>query len=254
MSGYFQRLMNRGAGTLIHPLSRLPYAAAPESEPLGDSGELATAPRAWEQPQSAGRAEGSAAVAAPAPHHEVPAALLRPPAPRMSSDATAEQSDATLAPEVSPPLIRTFVLGTGVTSVPRKVPSMPVAQAVEAQTAVSQQPPLERVEEYQVNEVSESFRLMTPRTLANAVAPFESPPESGAGRVQATHPGLKNRPSVRTPKNQPGMSAAPEVHVSIGRIEVTAVQAPTPTKGKSTIGRKAMSLDAYLAKRQEDRA
>ena len=224
MSGYFQRLMNRGASAdvLIHPLSRLPYAAASESEPLGDRGEFATALRA-------GRAEGPAAVAAPGPHHEVPAAL---------------------APELSPPSIRTFVLGERIASVSRKVPSMPVAQAVEAQTAVSQQPPLERVEEHQVNEVSESFRLMTPRTLANAVAPFESPPESGAGRVQAAHPGLKNRPSVRTQKNQSGMSAAPEVHVTIGRIEVTAVTS-VPAQRRAAIPRKpAMSLDDYLARRQ----
>ena len=188
MSGYFQRLMNRGADAdaFIHPLSRLPYAAAPESEPLGDSGELATAPRAWEQPQSAGRAEGPAAVAAPAPHHEVPAAL---------------------APELSPPSIRT-------------------------------------------NEVSESFRLMTPRTLVNAVAPFGSPPESEAGRVQAAHPGLKNRPSVRTPKNQPGMSAAPEVHVSIGRIEVTAVTSAAAQRRAAIPRKPAMSLDDYLARRQ----
>ena len=231
MSGYFQRLMNRRAGTdaLIHPLSRLPYAAIPESEPLGDSGELATAPRAWEQPQNIGPAEGPAAVAAHGPHHEVPAAL---------------------APELSPPSIRTFVLGERIASVSRKAPSMPVAQAVEAQTAVSQQPPLERVEEHQVNEVSESFRMMTPRTLANAVAPFESPPESGAGRVQAAHPGLKNRPSVRTQKNQSGMSAAPEVHVTIGRIEVTAVTS-APAHWRAAISRKpAMSLDDYLARRQ----
>ena len=233
MSGYFQRLMNRGACALIHPLSRLPYAAIPESEPLGDSGELATAPRAWEQPQSAGRAEGLAAVAATALDHEVHAALLRPP-----------------APEILPPLTRTFVLEEGGTSVPRKVPPMPVAQAVEAQTAVSQQPPLECVEEHPVNEVFEPFHLMTPGTLANAVAPFWSPSQSRAGRVQAAHPGLKNRPSVRTPKNQPGMTAEPEVHVSIGRIEVTAVTA-APAQRRAAIPRKpAISLDDYLARRQ----
>jgi hypothetical protein len=252
MSGYFQRLMNRGAGaeTLIHPLSRLPYAAAPESEPLDDGGELATAPRAWERQQGDERAEGSAAVAAPEPDHGVLAALLRPPAPGMSSDATKEQSDAALLPEASPPLIRTVVLGEGIVSVPREAPSMPIAQAVEAQPAVSQQPPLKRVEEHPVNEVSESFRLMTPRILANAVAPFGSPPESRAGRVQATHASLKNRPSSYTLKNQPGMSAEPEVHVNIGRIEVTAVT-EAPAQRRAAIPRKpAMSLDDYLARRQ----
>ncbi len=219
MSGYFQRLMNRGASAdvLIHPLSRLPYAAASESEPLGDRGEFATALRA-------GRAEGPAAVAAPAPQQEAHAALL---------------------PEVSPPRIRTCVLKEGVASLAHKAPSLPVAE-----TALSQQPPVERVEEHQMNEASESFRLMTPHTSVNAVAPFGSPPESEAGRVQVAHPGLKSRPSVRTPKNQLGMSAAPEVHVTIGRIEVTAVTS-VPAQRRAAIPRKpAMSLDDYLARRQ----
>ena len=143
-----------------------------------------------------------------------------------------------------PPLIQTQALEVEIAS-RRTVPT-----TLAAHTVAPPQPPLERVEEHQVNEVSESFRLMTPRTLANAVAPFESPPESGAGRVQAAHPGLKNRPSVRTPKNQSGMSAAPEVHVSIGRIEVTAVTS-APAQRRAAIPRKpAMSLDDYLARRQ----
>jgi hypothetical protein len=44
-----------------------------------------------------------------------------------------------------------------------------------------------------------------------------------------------------------------EVHVHIGRIEVTAVhEAPTP-KAKPSAARKPMSLDDYLARRKEDR-
>jgi hypothetical protein len=234
MSGYFQRLMNRGAGVdaLIHPLSRLPYAAVPESEPFADSGELATAQRAWEEPQGAGRAKDSAAVPAPAPDHEVLAASLRPP-----------------APEISPLLTRTFELKEGVTSLRRKVPTMSVAQAAEEPTAVSQQLPLERGEEHPVNGAFEPFHLLMPRTLANVVAPFGSP-QSWAGCVQATHPGLKDHVSAHAQKNQPGMSAEPEVHVSIGRIEVTAVTA-APAQRRAAIPRKpTMSLDAYLARRQ----
>lgn len=40
-----------------------------------------------------------------------------------------------------------------------------------------------------------------------------------------------------------------EVHVTIGRIEITAVHAPQPAKPSPSPGKKPVSLDEYLAKR-----
>lgn len=248
MSGYFQRLLARGAGAgaEIHPLSRLPHAGLPETEPLtlgSSSGEFADAP-----PQSPGQTERHAAVAeSPAPRPETPAALLRPPAPQMSKATAAEESAAMLTAPNLPPLIQTQALEVEIAS-RRTVPTTPAAH-----TVAPPQPPLERAAERFADESPESFRLMAPRSLAHDADPSWPPlsfaPEAGAGRVQAATLALQARPSMRTQKNVPGKTETPEVHVSIGRIEVTAVQAPAPPKRKPATSRKALSLDDYLAQR-----
>lgn len=250
MSGYFQRLLARsaGAGAEIHPLSRLPHAGLPETEPLtlGSSGEFADAP-----PQSPGQTERHAAVAeSPAPRPATPAALLRPPAPQMSKATAAEESAAMLTAPNLPPLIQTQALEVEIAS-RRTVPTTPAAH-----TVAPPQPPLERAAERFADEspeAPESFRLMVPHSLAHDADPSWPPlsfaPEAGAGRVQAATLALQARPSMRTQKNVPGKTETPEVHVSIGRIEVTAVQAPAPPKRKPATSRKALSLDDYLAQR-----
>ena len=45
-----------------------------------------------------------------------------------------------------------------------------------------------------------------------------------------------------------------EVHVHIGRIEITAVQPPAPAKRASRKGQAPLSLDDYLARRKGDGA
>ena len=149
-----------------------------------------------------------------------------------------------------PPLIQTQALEVEIAS-RRTVPTTPAAH-----TVAPPQPPLERAAERFADEspeVPESFRLMAPRSLAHDADPSWPPlsfaPEAGAGRVQAATLALQARPSMRTQKNVPGKTEAPEVHVSIGRIEVTAVQAPAPPKRKPATSRKALSLDDYLAQR-----
>jgi len=70
--------------------------------------------------------------------------------------------------------------------------------------------------------------------------------------VSSTEPPRK--PSARL-RNQPMENREPktiennEVHVTIGRIEITAVHTPQPTKPAPSSAKKPMSLDDYLAKR-----
>ena len=146
-----------------------------------------------------------------------------------------------------PPLIQTQALEVEIAS-QRTVPTTPAAH-----TVAPPQPPLERAAERFANEAPESFRLMAPRRLAHDADPSWPPlsfaPEAGARRLQAATLALQARPSMRTQKNVPGKTETPEVHVSIGRIEVTAVQAPAPPKRKPATSRKALSLDDYLAQR-----
>jgi hypothetical protein len=58
-------------------------------------------------------------------------------------------------------------------------------------------------------------------------------------------------PSQR--RTETGEQSEPDVHVTIGRIEVTAVQPPTPQKRPEPTGKKPMSLEEYLSRRQQGR-
>jgi hypothetical protein len=64
-----------------------------------------------------------------------------------------------------------------------------------------------------------------------------------------------NEPAVisrrATPLQSRTMDAAePPIHVTIGRIEVTAMTQAAPAKRLTAPGKPAMSLDDYLARRQ----
>lgn len=268
MSGYFQRLMARGAGAgaEVHPLSRLPFVGLATAEPLGGSGEFTATSHPWDQPQPAGQPERNHTVAeAPALRPEPPAALLRPPAPQISNAATVEETAAALAPQIPPLLIQTHALGVE-TSFVRRPPSImpaPPALAAPSQSILTQQPPMERATTVRdapleraaarhADEASDSFRLMAPASSGLAHDAIPSPgfsPTAGVGRVQAANPTLPARPSVRPQKAERAQAEANEVHVSIGRIEITAVQAPASPKRKPATIRKARSLDDYLAQR-----
>lgn len=267
MSGYFQRLMARGAGSgdEVHPLSRLPFAGMATAELLGGSGEFTATPRSWDQPQPAGHPERNLTVAEiPASRSEPPAALLRPPAPKISNAATVEEPAAAPAPQIPPLLIQTHALGVETasvrrppsimpaapTSMRRPPPIIPAAPAARSQSIVMQQPPMERAAARDADEASDSFRLMAPASRRLARDAIPSPgfsPTAGAGRVQAANPTLPARPSVRSQPER-AQAEANEVHVSIGRIEITAMQMPAPPKRKSA-AKPPRSLDDYLAQR-----
>ena len=255
MSGYFPRLMARGAssGDEVHPLSRLPFVGLATAEPLGGSGEFTATSHPWDQPQPAGQPERNHTVAeAPAPRPEPPAALLRPPAPQISNAATVEEPAAARRP---PSIMPEVPAREPQTAVPQQTPMERVAErdaeAPEPQTAVPQQPPMERAAARDADEASDSFRLMVPalRGLAHDAIPSPAfSPTSGAGRVQAANPTLPAHPSMRSQKAERAKAEATEVHVSIGRIEITAMQTPMPPKRKPA-AKPARSLDDYLAQR-----
>jgi hypothetical protein len=108
-------------------------------------------------------------------------------------------------------------------------------------------------------------------------SPFNSPPEMSAGqpesllparfpptRIEPLLPLAKPERSFSIPsastslanqtRHADGMiEEATEVHVSIGRIEVTAVHEPAPAKPAAPRRNAPMSLDDYLAKRHGGR-
>lgn len=273
MSGYFQRLMARGAGSgdEVHPLSRLPFAGLATAEPLGGSSEFTTTSHPWDQPQPVGQPERNRTVAeAPASRPEPPAALLRPPAPQISNAATVGVPAAALVPQIPPLLIQTHALGVETASMRRPPSIMPAtpssarrpppiilaapAPAAPSQSIVTQQPPMDRVAARDADEASDSFRLMGPAPASRGLVQDAIPsptfsPTAGVGRVRAANPTLPAHLSVRPQKAERAQAEATEVHVSIGRIEITAMQTPMPPKRKPAASRKPLSLDDYLAQR-----
>ena len=114
-------------------------------------------------------------------------------------------------------------------------------------------------------------------TASRSDSPFNSPPEMSAGqpesllparfpptRIEPLLPLAKPERSFSIPsastslanqtRHADGMiEEATEVHVSIGRIEVTAVHEPAPAKPAAPRRNAPMSLDDYLAKRHGGR-
>jgi len=106
-------------------------------------------------------------------------------------------------------------------------------------------------------------------TPSSARRPFslETGTKEGEDTVETELPPLRNGRSTASPLSgerqrdperrqpeagQPGRSAsasAPEIHIHIGRVELTALQA-TPAKSTArSVGKKPMSLDDYLRQR-----
>lgn len=84
-------------------------------------------------------------------------------------------------------------------------------------------------------------------TAPEPLLPFSPPPAmspSGAPLAQAL---------VRQARHGPLVEETTEVHVSIGRIEVTAVHEAPPPRRPAPKANKPMSLDEYLTKREAGR-
>jgi hypothetical protein len=87
-----------------------------------------------------------------------------------------------------------------------------------------------------------SERGAPPRLIDAGVAtPVAAPP-----RLESAYP---VHGALSAPERQPS-AAEPAVHVTIGRIEVTAVTAAPAQRRAATTRKPAMSLDDYLARRQ----
>jgi hypothetical protein len=82
---------------------------------------------------------------------------------------------------------------------------------------------------------------------AASIEPWRAPPQlvAPASRFTALQP-----PASAELATAAAESEVTEVHVSIGRIEVTAVHEATPARRPAKAAKPLMSLDDYLAKRK----
>lgn len=169
---------------------------------------------------------------------------LQPPGPQASSDTGPEgQSDTAAPATVEPSSVNEPARAEAATRAPflsptQAPPAAPYADIAPGPVTAHRAP----------SPVASPAAHSRPREPS-----FEAPPETLLppldARADAAHPPAASAPATSSP---PRPAEPPEVHVHIGRIDVTAV--PQATKSRPAArGQPPMSLEAYLASRRRKR-
>ena len=238
MSGYFQRLLVRsaGGGSKIRPLSGQ-QQGVPLETVAGNAEFLADAQQQLLPPPQDKKSTRSVA------EHSIPSRGDMP----VFADALTQF--AALGATTSVDIPSTVILKPHIAAAPQAIESDRQAHHSEAnfQRIASASFDSEREFSLEASVSSDEFRLMpsqprgaaTPNSSTAVPQAMDTPRGAPAQAVNLSLLGRQHQhPAEPT-----------EVHVSIGRIEVTAVQAPTPSRRVPASERKSMSLDDYLAKR-----
>lgn len=264
MSGLFRRLAGRALGqpgaTQLHALARLPYQATPVG--------MVEPPAPWTaEPQPAASQQASQYQAAEQQASPRPAPAQTSPGRRtpQAPMTTSIQPQSVAAPGRAAAILEGFepaVASPFLPAEPRRINSG--IQDAPEQTALPMHPapqpaPLFRpvADKASAPATAASFWRSTNASASLPGRP-EQPPESLALPEAVLPPAPLLAPRHDSP-TQPVRTAerhrAPdEVHVHIGRIEITAVQPPAPAKRASRKGQAPLSLDDYLARRKGDGA
>lgn len=265
MSGLFLRLAAQATGqrgTTLHSPARLPYQSLPER--LQPTPEFATAPPSLvdrQPPQEPTAPSQRVAPAAPPSRHAPPGLFQEqaekatqeewiaplPPltnrpgvtlraepaglsgrAPEKHAEIRGPAAPAALLQQQSPDDLSTSV---PLAQVPVELPLQPAAQP--------SLPPAPGSEVGAVLRVPERMqdKLVLPLPLLPANPPRAASAQEAADSASAS------ALSAREPD---------EVHIHIGRIEVTAIQESRPSSKPSRKGAAPLSLDDYLARRKGD--
>lgn len=281
MSGLLRRLARQATGQALpraHAPARLPYQAAPDllteevprtattparqapgvpdpaSSPVVAAAESVTAPTT----------AGTTAPLAASIDTPLPAPLIEEVPPVDKND----MSDPTPADAVTPTTARTTPISPDAAPIaaqatppgPEAASITPTTTAGEGETPDSPGTRLAQVKvASRVAATSPPAASTTdPATAASTPGtPPEPERQAPSSPPEALLPPLAERqpPPRSTAMPAPSLAAEgpAEVHVHIGRIEVTAVQEPAPTKRPSKRGPSPMSLDEYLARRRGSR-
>ncbi|MCY1273847.1 hypothetical protein D9M70_224610 [compost metagenome] len=244
MSGLFRRLAAQASGqrgATLHAPARLPYQPAPER--LAPVDPLPAAP-AMLPPQPI-------AVRRPAPDVPLSSPVRRSPAAATTVAASVPAQPPQVIPEMAgdapppgsaptPPALTWTVpaplLGERpVAEAPRSLAEPPAPpSAPRSEPAAAPPPPAAHLDVLVVGpDVPPAPLRLPPALLPRAAA--------AAGRPA---PALEARAE---PAREPD-----EVHIHIGRIEVTALQEPAPARREARKGPPPLSLDDYLARRNGD--
>jgi hypothetical protein len=261
MKGLLHRLAARAAGTAVPVRSdvRQPFGGAglgwsEATDTEADAGRPAPAVAGARHAEAKGAPPGRSVARtkedAPAPMVDEPAAhVVQAAAVHSFGDAIAtpsarhEAAAGTVAAERLPPRL---VDGPPVVAAVTNAP----AERIEAEPGV--QPPM--------NEPPHPFGQATPgigskpmpwrpeRTEPTRLMPAAEPSQTpAAGLSAARAPAWAAHPPAQAVKTE----EPTEVHVHIGRIDVTAVHEAAPSRRRPAGAPSPMSLDAYLARRSK---
>jgi len=245
MSTLFRRLAAQQVGTpapRIRPLASLPYQSATAFIDTPMTDEITT-PVITPDP---------AAHPTKLPDTGHTSVEVRPDTPAQAPDAAIDETP--VKRRAKPPQATTMP-----PHVPDIIPARPALQRGGVQPSANRQTAstTSDTEVYapRQHEIDDARAGAFPGPAPRRDAPPPSPtPLIPAFRPQATStPSAQQRPGPQASSGLTGHAAetAPdEIHVHIGRIEVTAVQEAPKPKARAQHGQAPMSLDDYLAKRQ----
>ncbi|MFC3284033.1 hypothetical protein [Litchfieldella rifensis] len=255
MSGLLRRLARQATGQAparVHAPARLPYHAAPDPLSEEASSPLTTpAPRGTDTPHPADATPAPMTASTTA---DTSAPIAPPPPPLIGEAPRGDVSDPTPADTETPTTVRTTPAPSDAAPIAAQATPPGPEETPDAWDA--------RIEPASVAHRREAAEMPTSKAPDVAAAstrdtPYPPEPERQAP-PEALLPPLVDRPLTprSTAAATPSLAAdsAAEVHVHIGRIEVTAVQEPAPTKRPSKRGPSPMSLDEYLASRRGSRS
>ena len=258
MSGLFLRLAAQATGqrgTMLHSPARLPYQSLPER--LQPAPDFATAPpsRADRHPLQVPADSAQRVATSAPPTRHAPSGRLQEQAEKVTQEewiAPLPRPGVTLRAKPaglsgSAPGKHAEIRGPAVPAamLPPQSPddlstSVPLAQVpVELPLQPAAQPSLPPATGSEVGAVPE-------RTLDKLVLPLPLLPASPPGAAPAPAASASASASA-LPAREPD-----EVHIHIGRIEVTAIQESRPASKPSRKGAAPLSLDDYLARRKGD--
>lgn len=262
MSGLFLRLAAQANGqrsTTLHSPASLPYRQVPEQLEQADSAMdwpaasrgrtpvteqstfLPSRPIDSSQPEGAWLASPDTTTSQLPELHQTPATMPRPLVP--NSTAAAPMPGLEQARQQAPLLLDV--------PVPVVTGSMATADSLPLDTPSSRHP-------------TQPAGHPPQRLLSGAAGDGPAPIEYLLGQDSSALPLpaalLSPRPAPGRPLTVSAVQAAAaapsqqpdEVHIHIGRIEVTAIQESAPSKRETRKGRAPLSLDDYLSKRKGD--
>jgi|GEM_PF-5266873 len=285
MSGLLRHLAQQALApnaALVHPLAQLPYAT-PMDVSIAAVPPMQRRPPVLAKPAASGQAGGLVSTSAPPPGTASVTEAPVPAGPPLTP-ASREMPEPPAVPELPPsPAAEksaAVTISQDLPTTPQLVPATPPPQSESALAAPRALLPTTVLPPAGPVPPEVEALLATPASLAIPDATISSPQpanpmprQSGpltkvasqSRAVPSFPPPLLASAATATPRFDPatlastGHATAPgdpqptEVHVHIGRIEVTAVPEAAPARSPQRPRPEPMSLDQYLSQRQRER-